>query len=181
MTVNGSYSNDESPVFVNGFKNTTSSNSYHIRTGFSCNAGSRLVLNANASFNSTDISYSIQKNQNQDITNKSADAGVKWQIAKKTFFDGNFSFNAYQNSRLANNEDIKLLNASLRRILGKNNRFEIRLAAFDILNEQLHIQQSAYGNIVENSKTPTLARYYMLSLTYNLSGFDSKLNKGRFW
>jgi hypothetical protein len=72
-------------------------------------------------------------------------------------------------------------NGSVRRILGKKNRLELRLAAFDILNKRVYITQDATANYVSHSNSPTLARYYLLSLTYNLRGFEDKLKKNNFF
>jgi len=57
----------------------------------------------------------------------------------------------------------------------------MRFAAFDIFNKNVNIDQYAYKNIVGTSKTNTLARYFMLSLTYNMKGFENKIQKNRFW
>jgi hypothetical protein len=74
-----------------------------------------------------------------------------------------------------------LLNASVRQLLGKKNRFEIRLAAFDILNKKQYIQQYATQNYYLRSTAETLTRYYMVSLSYNIKGYETKIKKDRGW
>jgi hypothetical protein len=54
---------------------------------------------------------------------------------------------------------------------------EVRLAAFDIFNKRQSIVQTGYLNTVSNQQALTLARYFMLSLTYNLKGHSDKLKK----
>jgi len=57
----------------------------------------------------------------------------------------------------------------------------MRLAAFDIFNKNVNISQYAAKNYVQASNTNTLARYFMLSVTYNMKGFENKIQKNRFW
>ena len=71
-------------------------------------------------------------------------------------------------------------NASVRRIMGKKSKFEMRLAAFDIFNKNINISQYATKNYIQATKTNTLARYFMLSVSYNMKGFETKIQKNRF-
>jgi hypothetical protein len=57
-------------------------------------------------------------------------------------------------------------------LFGKQNRIEVRLAAFDILNKRIYVSQYGSANYISYTNAPTLARYYMLSLSYNLRGFE---------
>ena len=86
----------------------------------------------------------------------------------------------YKNETFNLDQSVPLWNASVRRIIGKKSKFEMRLAAFDIFNKNVNINQYASQNFVQTSKTNTLARYFMLSLTYNMKGFENKIQKNRF-
>lgn len=66
-------------------------------------------------------------------------------------------------------------------LLAKKNRFEIRLAAFDILNKRQYIYQYAWQNYYQRTTAETLARYFMLSFSYNIKGFESKIKKNQWW
>jgi len=65
--------------------------------------------------------------------------------------------------------------------VGKSNRVEVRIAAFDLLNQRVNINQSGSQNFVVNSVAPTLARYFMLSVSYNVRGYENKLKKNEWW
>ena len=69
----------------------------------------------------------------------------------------------------------------MRRLFGKNNRVEVRLAAFDLLNQRVNITQRASLNFVTRSVAPTLARYFMLSVSYNVRGYENKIKKNDWW
>jgi hypothetical protein len=86
----------------------------------------------------------------------------------------------FKNESFGFEQSIPLWNASVRRIMGKKNKFEMRLAAFDIFNKNVSINQYTYINKIGTTRTNTLARYFMLSVTYNMKGFENKIQKNRF-
>jgi hypothetical protein len=166
-----------SPTFINGIENVTNSRTYSGRVGFNLTIGPKLSFNINGNIRSTNTSYSIQTEHNQKYMNYSSSAGIKWQFLKKTFLEGNFNFSNYNNKSLDFNRTIQLLNISVRQVIGKQNKLEVRLAAFDLLNQQQYVRQYASSNYIEYRTAPTLARYFMLSISYNLKGFDVDKDK----
>ncbi|MCK6693652.1 MAG: TonB-dependent receptor family protein, partial [Thermoanaerobaculia bacterium] len=165
MNVNGGINTSQAPSFVNGVENETRNNGYNLRAGLSFTPGQKLILGLNGNIRFNKISYSIQQEQNQNIQNHGLDASLKWQFAGKFFLESNFNYSVYRNDRFGFNQDIPIFNASVRRLLGKNNRLEMRLAAFDILNRRVSISQYGSQNFVMRNVANTLARYYMLSVS----------------
>jgi hypothetical protein len=102
---------------------------------------------------------------------------AKWSFIKKTFLESSFNYTGYENDRFNFSQDIPILNISVRRLLMKDNRLEARLAAFDVFNRRQAITQTGSQNFVTYQQAFTLARYFMLSLTYNVRGHDAKLKK----
>ncbi len=106
---------------------------------------------------------------------------MKWQFASKFFFESSFNYAVYRNDRFGFDRDVPIWNASVRRLFGKQNRIEARLAAFDLLNRRINISQYGSQNFVSRSIAPTLARYFMLSVTYNMRGYENKISKNNWW
>ncbi|MBK6997484.1 MAG: hypothetical protein IPH31_22215 [Lewinellaceae bacterium] len=50
-----------------------------------------------------------------------------------------------------------------------------------MLNQRVNITQNASLNYVTRSVAPTLARYFMLSLSYNVQGYENKIKKNDWW
>jgi hypothetical protein len=142
---------------------------------------STLILGASADFGYSNIKYSIQTDQNQEIYNYGLDGSLRWQLVSKTFLESNLNYQRFKNERFNFDQSVPIWNASIRRIIGKANRIELRLAAFDILNRRVTITQNATQNYVVNNVAGTLARYYMLSASYNLRGYEIKLKKNNHW
>lgn len=172
---------NRSPSFINGVENETYNQNFNLRAGFNYTPTPKLIagLSGNARFNNID--YSVQREQNQKIRSYGSDASIKWQFMNRMFLETNLNYSLFRNDRFDFDQSIAIWNASVRRIIGKSNRIELRLAAFDLLNQRLNIQQSGSQNFVINSVAPTLARYFMLSLSYNVRGYENKLKKNDWW
>ncbi|MEL6853332.1 MAG: hypothetical protein AAFP92_32780, partial [Bacteroidota bacterium] len=55
-----------------------------------------------------------------------------------------------------------------------NNRGELTLAAYDILNQNIGFSRTSQLNYIQEERITSLARYFMLSFTYNLSKFGAE-------
>lgn len=179
LTVNGNINLNvsETPSFINAVRNETRSVGGNVSFGTNYTPNQKLILGVRGSLRLTNIEYSIQKEQNQKIRNQSVDASVKWQMMKKAFLESNFNYATFQNERFGFDQKIPIWNLSVRHLFAKNNKLEARLAAFDLLNRTVSITQSGSQNYVINTTAQTLARYFMLSLTYNVKGHEDKLKK----
>jgi hypothetical protein len=181
IDMNGSMDFGNSPAYVNNISNETRNKGYNFDFGISLTPSPKVIIYMSEGINFNDITYSIREEQNQKIRNYETSASVKWQFASKFFLESNFNYSIYRNDKFDFNRDMPIWNGSVRRILGKKNRLEVRMAVFDILNKRVYISQNGSANYISHVSAPTLARYYMLSVTYNLRGFEDKLKKNNFW
>jgi hypothetical protein len=177
MNIFASVNSSSSPTFINEVKNTTRNMGYQIGTNFNLSASPKLVLGVTGRINFNDITYSFRKEQNQNIRNYTASYSAKWQFLTKSFFETNFDYSVYKNEKLGFNQTIPMMNASVRQLIGKSNKVEMRFAAFDIFNRNQAISQTGAQNYILRSTANTLARYFMLTLSYNIKGFETKLQK----
>jgi len=177
MNLNANVNSSSSPTFINEVKNTTQNMGYAIGTSMNLTAFPKLVFGISGRINFNDITYSFNKGQNQNIRNYTASYSAKWQFLGKSFFETNFDYSVYKNEKLGFNQTIPMMNASVRQLIGKNNRVEMRFAAFDIFNRNQSISQTGAQNYILRSTANTLARYFMLTLSYNIKGFETKLQK----
>ena len=59
----------------------------------------------------------------------------------------------------------------------KSKKGEIRLSAYDVFNQNKGISQYAYGNFYTQEYVRTLARYFMLSFSYNMRGMSHSVRR----
>lgn len=175
--VGASIDYSSSPTYINSIENTTKNNGYSLGANFNLTPSPKLVFSFYARTRINDITYSIRKEQNQKIRNSSLQSNAKWQFASKSYFETNFDYSVYKNESFGFNQSIPMWNASIRQIFGKANRIEMRLAAFDIFNRNQSISQTGAQNYILRTQAQTLARYFMLSVSYNIKGFETKLKK----
>lgn len=172
---------NRSPSFINGIENETFSERYSLYLGISITPDPKFIAGISANSVLNNIQYSVQPEQNQKIRQYGSGANIKWQFMDRMFLESNFNHTLFKNERFGFDQSIGIWNASVRRIVGKSNRIEVRLAAFDLLNQRVNINQSGSQNFVVNSIAPTLARYFMLSVSYNVRGYENKLKKNDWW
>ncbi|MEI6765434.1 MAG: outer membrane beta-barrel protein [Bacteroidota bacterium] len=167
--------------YVNEIFNRTDRYRYNLGTSFNITPNSKIVIAVSGDASLTDLKLSLNKERNQFVQEYTAGCSAKWQFTSKSFFETNFDYQFYRNSQYNYDKSFPIFNASVRQLIGKKNHFEVRLAAFDILNKRQYIQQYAYSNYYTRSTAETLARYFMLSLSYNIKGYENKIKKDRGW
>ncbi len=162
------------PTFINDIENVAKNTNTSLETKFTLSLSQKLLFGLSGNINSNDMRYSLQNDRNQKIRSYSSTSSVKWEIATKTYFDCNYSYSVYKITSLGFDRNVPLLNASIRQLVGKANRIELRLSAFDIFDKNQNISQSVTENYIFSSAANTLARYFLLSISYNIKGFDLK-------
>ena len=177
VNLNGNINSNQNPTFINAIRNETQNNGYNINLGFNFTPSAKLFIDMRGGFGINNVEYSIAAQQNQKILRQTVNSSIKWNFAPKLFLETNLAYTAYQNDRFGFNQNIPVWNASVRKLFMKDNKMEVRLAAFDILNKLQYIRQSASVNYVSQEIAPTLAQYFMLSFSYNVRGFADKLKK----
>ncbi len=178
LQLNGGLTDSQSPVRINTTEDKINSKNYNVGSNLNLTLGTKLTFTAGLNGSITDIRYSTFEIHNQNYYNYSMKSSVKWQFEKNTYIESSFNYNVYKNDKFDLDQKFPIWNASVRHIIGKKKRFEIRLSAYDILNKNVTINQYAQRNFIEQSKTNTLTRYILLGVTYNIKGFDSKPQRG---
>jgi outer membrane receptor protein involved in Fe transport len=177
LAASGNLSN--SPVFINEEKNNTNSKGYRGNIYFNINAKQRLTFTLSGNMSQTFTKYDKQTDRNQSYINCGAYFNAKWQVFKKTYLEGSYSFSCYLNKKPEFvDQYLHRLNLSVRQVIGKKNQWELRAAAIDILNQNEYISQIARLNYIEYRTAPTIARYFMLTVSYNIKGFEVKNTDG---
>lgn len=177
FSVNGSLGWNVAPAFVNDVPNETDDRHIGLRSSLSLTPNNKLYVGVNGGVNFNNISYSVRSDLNQRIQNHSAGVSLKWQFLSMTFLEANVDYRFFSNPTFDFRQEIPIVNASVRRLFGPKSRVEMRLAAFDLLNRRVAVTQRGAQNFLLTSIAPTLARYFMLSVSYNFRGHSDKINR----
>jgi hypothetical protein len=103
---------------------------------------------------------------------------MNWQLPKQFFFATEFTYTINTNRGQDFNTSVPLWNASISKLFMRYNRGEIKLTAFDLLNQNIGISRTSNSNYIEDRKVVTLQRYFLLSFTFSLTKTGLSNNGG---
>ena len=168
-------------AFVNEFLNRTNSIRYSPNFAVTWTPNNEFSIRASGNWSIVDTKYDINTSQNQRNINNTYSATLQAPLFWKIYLNSSLNYTQIINQRFNVNETIPIINASIYKLFLKN-KLEVRLSLYDALNRNVSINQTAFGNSVSNTRTSTLARYGMLSLSYNIKGISNNNNRrrGRF-
>ena len=136
--------------------------------------------NKNLEFN-PGMRYSFNSNSNDAITNNNTKVSTySLNFNTRVYFlktwligsDLSKSFNNGYSSALAVNPFIT--NTYLEKQFFKDKRASLRFQGYDLLNENTSVSRSVTGNVITDSQSNRLSRYFMLSFTMRLQKFSGK-------
>ena len=93
---------------------------------------------------------------------------------KKWSVNSIFDYNIYQSASFTGDQEVQLWQASLERNVMKNDRGQLKLSVFDILNQNRGVNRSTDFNYIQEERIASIGTYYMLTFTYKLSAFDQQ-------
>ena len=160
---------DKSKQFINGSGNTISTYSAGPELRLDMSPVNTFDVSLIAGINYNKSHYSLQSGLDALYLSQNYEADISWQLPKSFYFNTEFTYTV--NNKLANgfNLRVPLWNAYISKQFLKFNRGELKLSVFDLLNENVNISRSSNQNYIEDSRTKTLQRFFMLSFTYSLS------------
>lgn len=135
-----------------------------------------IAIGADISFSQT--RYSVSTNLNQNFVNQRYFLDFSFRPNKKWSFKTGMDYAVYAGDAFQKQERIPLWRASLSRFLLKNERGELKLSAFDLLNQNVGFSRTSEYNYLQEDRVLSLARYFMLSFTYNLTAIGGRPGGG---
>ncbi len=139
----------------------------------------------------TGVSYSLNDNkfksadgktltgfQNTSSNAWTLSSNMNLNITKTLVLKYDFDYTI--NSGLASgvNGNLAIMNASLEKQLFKKKNGIIRLAAFDLFNQNSNISRTVSGPSIIDTRTNRLTRYFMATFTYRLQRFAGQTIQG---
>ena len=175
-----SFINDTN-TFVNDVLNETQTVNYTPTVRMNITPGDKLAVYLNASFGISDTEYNVNTSLNQTTRNFRYGAEFNTDLILGLKLNSDFTLSTFNNDRLALDQEVPILNLSIYKQFLKGNRGEVRVSLYDAFNQNVSINQFASNFFFSQSRTVTLARYGLLSFTYNIKGLKSGIKKDGFW
>ncbi len=178
LIINGSieagvFSNNN---FINGNKNTTRNNKYGGSISFDINT-EKIILEAGGNYEYNIPYSSINVQNNRPYTSQRYFLNGRIELPKKFFIEPEANYNLNSQRAAGYNINFLVLNASLTKYFGKLENFIVSVKAFDILNQNISADRQVYDNIITDSKTTVISRYFLLNVMYKFNSQKTKDNE----
>ncbi|MEL6533907.1 MAG: TonB-dependent receptor [Bacteroidota bacterium] len=162
------------PGQINGVDNVTSNAVATAGLVLSSNISERVDFTLSSRTNYTLTNNALQPELNTTLVNQLSTARFNWAITDEIIYRTQFSHNYYDGlSDDLEQQQIALWNMSLGYRFLKDNRGELSLEVFDLLNQNASLQRNVTDIYIEDVQTNALQRFFMLTFTYNLRAFGT--------
>ena len=128
----------------------------------------RLDASIGARYTFNDVRYSVNSSLNQSYVNRTFYSEVTYEIGRGWRIGSEFEVRLYTEAVFGSARRVPLWHAELSRIV-MSDRVEIKLAARDLLNQNLGVSYNNTSAYIEEERIATLGRYVMLQVVYSLS------------
>jgi len=129
----------------------------------------KLDVSLGAGVNYSNSKYSIQSKQNSKYFNQEYSTDVNWQLGRGFFFATDFAYIITNQYSAAFNTKVPLWNASISKQMLRYKRGELKFSVHDLLDKNTHTSRTTNQNYIEDTRTNSLRRFFMVSFTYSLS------------
>ncbi|MCB0665759.1 MAG: TonB-dependent receptor [Saprospiraceae bacterium] len=166
INLHANFTYNKGIVFVNNLEENTNRYTSSIDLSFDNQKKELLDLRVGTNIRHSLTNYSISDNLDQDYINHSYYADVSININDSWNIGTRFDYGIY--NALGEKREIPLWKVSVSKYALKR-KGEVRISAFDLLNQNIGIQQNIDLNYIEDTRINSLPRYFMLSFTYAIN------------
>ena len=118
--------------------------------------------------------YTLQENLNTEYFTQTYSADFSYTFKKDIIISTDFDLLINSGRADGFNQTIPMWNASLSRQFLKNKAAEVKLAVYDLLNQNKAITRNIGENYFEDNRTNVIRRFFLFSLTYNINRMASR-------
>ncbi|HEX5655067.1 MAG TPA: outer membrane beta-barrel protein, partial [Chitinophagaceae bacterium] len=156
--------------FVNGVKNSTTTRNAGIRVNLSKYVENKYDFYLSPSFTWNSSKATVNAAANAEYWQLEGWANARVMLPKGFEIRSDASIQIRQKDpRFTQNNNFTTWNASITRRMLKDNKLEIQLGLYDILNQNRGYQRNFNSYSFTESYFTTLRRFWLLTLTWNIS------------
>jgi hypothetical protein len=172
INLNTGFNYNRTPALINSTTNL--SHNYSLSQGIVVGSNHEKVdFTLSYTANYIIVKNTLQKQSDNNYFTQSSSMRLTWQPWKGLIFNSNLVNTLYRGLGEEFNQNIWFWNASIGYKLLKDQSLEIKLTAFDLLNQNNSINREVTETFIEDSQTNVLTQYFMLMVTYSLRNFKS--------
>lgn len=165
---------------INGLRNVTDNKNINlgINAGYWAEKMINFWMNLNATY--TNSTTSIRPDVTTAYWQYNGYGNVQLKFKKiKTYVDLQLQAQVYQKTAaFANAQNSYIFSPTIRKIISKDEKWEVKVAVNDLFNENRGISRNANSNFVSETINQTIQRYVLFSVVYNFSKNGKPSNSG---
>lgn len=171
MNLNAGLTYNNTPGLINNVGNTSRSTTFTTGITLASNISQYVdfTLLYNAAF--SNVKNTVQTSANNKYVSQSAGLRLNLLSKKGWLFNNDLNNQRYSGLTDGFNQNYWLWNMAVAKKFLKNQKAEIRLSVFDLLNQNQSITRTATETYIEDVNTQVLRQYFMLTFTLNLKNF----------
>lgn len=175
--LNGNYSSRKS--FVNGAENITKALNTDINLAINLTL-ENFSAGVTGSYGYNLSSSTLNSLSNKPYTSQGLSGYFNAKLPKKFILESDANYTI--NSKRSNGYNINYLvwNASFSKTFFTKENLIIGIYAYDILNQNISVNRNTSSNVITDTKTNIITRYFLLKLTYKFNSNKTKEDEDEF-
>lgn len=179
MNTNTSLTYNRGVSFVNNQKNFTGNLNLMQSVNFIYAYKELFDFTVGGNVNYTSARFSIDKTSNYNYFNYGFNLDVNVNLPLGFIIGADADYTANTGRGEGYNVQYTMLNGFIAKSMFKKKQGQLKLQAFDLLNQNVSVSRTVADNYVEDSQTMVLQQYFMVSFTYFLNRFGGKAPRNR--
>ena len=168
----------KTPGSINGINNNTQNYGYSGGAVIASNISEKIDYTISYNGGLNIVSNTLQPQLNNNYIIQSAGFKGNWLPWKGLVLNTEVTHFRYDGLGADFNQRFWLWNAGIGYKFLKSNAAEVRISAFDLLNQNTNITRTVTETFIEDNQTRVLNRYFLLTFTYTLKNYGvGKNNK----
>jgi len=168
LNVRVNYSHFQNVNVINEVNQRIANNILGGQVGFRYSPNSRFEQRFTADLSTQLTKYQF-RNLEQAFLSQTYSSNTGLTFLKQLRTDVNFRYLVYKGRTSNFDRTIPMLDASLGYRILKGNAGELKLSGHNLLNKDLGITSSVTDNFIQQQRTNSLGRYFLLTFTYSLN------------
>ncbi|MBN8703079.1 MAG: outer membrane beta-barrel protein [Bacteroidetes bacterium] len=165
--------------YLNNVLNTTLTQNYNTNIDIALNFEKvTFDVGANYSYNIPQSDVSTLSNKPYSTYSYEGAFSIDFPKKIKLSSDASYTFNTQRAQGF--NVNVLLLNASIGKTFFKNENFIVSVNVYDILNQNINVSRYVSGNVITDSKTNIIARYFLVKAIYKFNSSKTKEEEDEF-
>ncbi len=163
--------------FINNLESSVVDDNLNIKLSINNRKTDNFYVESGVSYDLNHRRYGINSDFNQSYFNTNYFMDLDWFIGKTWTLSSQYNYTMFSSESFADSPKYNIWTVSLSKLF-LNDRLEITLIAFDILQDNIAYNRSGGTNYIQQSYFNQLTSYYMLGINYKIG--KTRNDKGGF-